>query len=83
MEPVWITIDDCIFAHDASLTHFGGADGVRDMSLLESALGRPRQMFFYEQSGIFALASSYAYGVIKNHPFIDGNKRTGFIVPRV
>jgi death-on-curing protein len=79
MEPFWLNIEDCLNIHDKSLEHFGGADGIRDSGLLESALARPQQLFHYEKATLYELAACYAYGLIKNHPFIDGNKRTGYI----
>ncbi len=79
MEPLWVSLESCILIHDKSLSNFGGADGVREQGLLESALSRPLQLHHYEQATLYQLAASYAYDIIKNHPFIDGNKRTGFI----
>ena len=77
-EPVWVTIEDCLSFHDKLLARFGGASGVRDRGLLESALARPHHRWAYEQASIFDLAATYAHGIVKNHPFVDGNKRTGF-----
>lgn len=79
MEPYWINKEDCLSAHDKLLSHFGGLEGVRDDGMLEPALSRPEQLYHYEKAGAFELAASYAYGIIKNHPFIDGNKRTGYV----
>jgi death-on-curing protein len=62
------------------LAGFGGPAGVRDHGLLASALARPRNLFAYGKPTLFTLAASYAFGLAKNHPFIDGNKRTAFIV---
>ncbi len=67
-------------AHEQSLAQFGGAAGMRDEALLDSALGKPLNLFAYGKPSLFDLAASYGYGIIKNHPFVDGNKRTGFIV---
>jgi len=78
-EPVWVTIEDCLSFHDKLLARFGGASGVRDRGLLESALARPHHRWAYEQASIFDLAATYAHGIVKNHPFIDGNKRAGFL----
>ena len=61
------------------LSRFGGLPGVRDEGLLESAIMRPQQQFAYGHPTIFELAAAYASGVIKNHPFLDGNKRAGFV----
>ncbi len=79
MEPTWISKQVALALHDKLLSRFGGSDGVRDEGLLESALARPQQLFHYEQSNLYAMAASYAFGIVKNHPFIDGNKRTGFM----
>ena len=66
--------------HEQSLAEFGGAGGIRDEGLLDSALAKPENLFAYGKPTIFDLAASYGFGVVKNHPFIDGNKRAGFIV---
>jgi death-on-curing protein len=66
--------------HEMMLSQYGGAEGLRDDHLLESALAKPRQLFAYGQPSMAELAASYAAGVVKNHPFLDGNKRTGFML---
>ncbi|MFG1184510.1 type II toxin-antitoxin system death-on-curing family toxin [Xanthobacter aminoxidans] len=77
--------------HDAQLAEHGGGRGVRDEGLLETALDRPKNRYHYTQqdeasqeqisaSDVAALAAAYAYGIAKNHPFVDGNKRTSFVV---
>lgn len=72
---------DVVFLlHAQSLAEHGGSDGMRDESLLDSALGRPQNLFAYGKPTLFDLAASYAFGLVKNHPFIDGNKRTAFVV---
>ena len=79
-EPIWIE-DDLVFAiHDRQLVEHGGADGVRDESLLHSALGRPLNPFAYGSPDIIELAAKYTVGIVQNRPFVDGNKRTGFVV---
>ena len=78
-EPVWVTEEDCLSFHDKLLARFGGGSGVRDKGLLLSALARPQHLFVYEKPSLFDLAAAYAHGIIKNHPFIDGNKRSGFL----
>jgi death-on-curing protein len=79
-EPIWIE-DALAFAiHDRQLAEHGGAEGLRDESLLHSALGRPLNHFAYTSADIIALAAGYTFGIVKNHPFVDGNKRTGFVV---
>ena len=79
-EPVWVFREVVLMLHEQSLAQFGGSAGVRDEGLLDSALGRPQHRFAYGKPTLFDLAASYAFGLVKNHPFIDGNKRTGFIV---
>jgi death on curing protein len=79
-EPIWID-DDLVFAiHDRQLVEHGGAEGLRDESLLHSALGRPLNHLSYASSDIIELAAKYTAGIVQNHPFVDGNKRTGFVV---
>jgi death on curing protein len=79
-EPEWVLPEVVFAAHEQSLAQFGGSAGVRDAGLLESALGKPPNLFAYGRPDLFELAASYAFGIIRNHPFIDGNKRTGFVV---
>jgi death-on-curing protein len=80
-EPVWIDERDARALHDRLLALDGGAPGVRDMGLLQSALARPQQLYAYgDNPDIIDLAASYTAGVVRNHPYIDGNKRTGFLV---
>jgi death-on-curing protein len=74
----WIDEDVAIAAHDALLAGFGGLAGVRDLNLLQSALARPRNLVGYETPDAAALAAAYAFGLLRNHPFADGNKRTGY-----
>ena len=78
-EPVWIEKEDCLGFHGELLARFGGLDGLRDEGLLDSALGRPLQLFHYGNPTLFDLAASYAHGIVKNHPFLDGNKRSGLM----
>lgn len=75
-EPVWLDIDIVLDFHAEQLALFGGADGMRDRGLLESALARPINKFSYGETGLAALAAAYGFGIARNHPFIDGNKRT-------
>jgi death-on-curing protein len=75
----WLSIAMVHAIHFRSLRDFGGAPGVRDDTLLLSAIGRPRNLAAYSRADIFRLAAAYAYGICKNHPFIDGNKRTSFM----
>lgn len=78
-EPLWITREECLAYHEELLALFGGLAGVRDRGLLESALARPQQLFSYGSPSLFECAASYAVGIVKNHPFLDGNKRAGFM----
>lgn len=82
-EPEWLTTPDALLFHAQLITAFGGTAGVRDTGLLESAISRPRNVFAYESQDLCVLASSYAHGVAKNHPFVDGNKRVAFVLARV
>lgn len=78
-EPVWIDMEDCLSFHEEMLARHGGIAGIRDQALLYSALHRPIQLHSYGKPTLFDLAAAYATGIIKNHPFLDGNKRAGFI----
>ncbi|HKX23290.1 MAG TPA: type II toxin-antitoxin system death-on-curing family toxin [Rhizorhapis sp.] len=78
-EPVWVEKEALLLLHLKALARFGGAEGLRDEGLLDSALTRPRNAFHKGQKEIAALAASYAFGLVKNHPFVDGNKRAGFM----
>jgi death-on-curing protein len=78
-EPVWLDKRAVLATHHMLLAEFGGSPGLRDETLLDSALARPRNRRAYEAADIVSLAASYAAGIVGNHPFIDGNKRTGFM----
>ncbi|MHC8509900.1 MAG: type II toxin-antitoxin system death-on-curing family toxin [Rhodospirillales bacterium] len=79
-EPEWLEREVVTAAHGASIARFGGSDGLRDEGLLESALERARNRFAYDPDAtIFDLAAAYGYGLARNHPFVDGNKRTALI----
>jgi death on curing protein len=78
-EPIWIDLADCLSFQEEMLSRFGGLAGIRDERLLDSALNRPQQLFAYGQPSLFDLAAAYASGIIRNHPFLDGNKRAGFM----
>lgn len=83
MDITWILFESVIAMHNRQIAEHGGRDGVRDEGLLHSALARPQNLLAYgENVDIAALAASYAYGIAKNHPFIDGNKRTALAVTR-
>ena len=77
---VWVVRETVLSLHDQSLVEYGGGAGIRDEGLLDSALHKPEQLFHYGKPTIFDLAASYGFGIVKNHPFIDGNKRAGFVV---
>jgi death-on-curing protein len=79
-EPKWVAASVVLAIHDEQIAEHGGGGGVRDETLLESALARPKNLFGYEEAGLSQLAAAYAYGVCKNHPFIDGDKRTSLVV---
>ena len=78
-EPEWITPDTALAIHEEQVGEHGGADGVRDHGLLESALARPRNAWGYGVQDICALAASLGHGIARNHPFVDGNKRTAYV----
>jgi death on curing protein len=80
-EPLWIEERDVLAIHDRLLARHGGATGVRDRDLLESALARPRRHHSYAKtSDVVEMAALYTAGIVRNHPFIDGDKRTGFVI---
>lgn len=77
--PAFLELDAVLFLHDQSIREWGGYHGLRDEALLASALNRPRDRFAYEpESSLFRLAAAYAFGIAKNHAFLDGNKRTAW-----
>lgn len=81
IEPHWVPEDVVLSFHRQQLAAHGGGEGVRDMGLLQSALARPMNAFFYNQMvSLSKLAACYAFGIAKNHAFIDGNKRTALVV---
>ena len=82
-EPTWIELEVVLAIHDRQLAEHGGPIGVRDLSMLESALTRPRNQWSYGETDICALAAAYAYGIARNHPFVDGNKRTSWVLARL
>ncbi|MBF0168589.1 MAG: type II toxin-antitoxin system death-on-curing family toxin [Alphaproteobacteria bacterium] len=82
-EPLWLSVEAVLAVHQMILAEHGGADGIRDRGLLESALDRPRNRYAYEASDIVSLAASHAFGLAKNHPFIDGNKRIAFMAAAI
>jgi death on curing protein len=80
-EPVWMLKEAVLSMHSQQLILHGGSDGIRDETLLDSALAKPANVFAYEEEAdIFRLAASYAFGIARNHAFVDGNKRTALAV---
>jgi death on curing protein len=79
-EPIWITYEQVVAIHSRQLRRFGGAPGLRDEGMLRSALERPINNWKYEQAPLAELAAAYAFGLAKNHAFVDGNKRIAFMV---
>ncbi len=77
---VWVPKAVVLATHDRLLAEHGGQPGLRDESLLDGALARPQQLFSYGDPDLFALATAYISGIIRNHPFLDGNKRIAFMV---
>jgi death on curing protein len=79
-EPIWIDAALVLAIHDRQLAEHGGAEGLRDESLLHSALARPTDDLAYANADTVVLAAKYTAGIVKNHPFVDGTKRTGFML---
>ena len=79
----WLLDEVVIAIHDEQIAVHAGGLGIRDAGLLSSALARPKHKADYGDPSVFDLAAAYAYGIIRNHPFVDGNKRTGFLVAYV
>lgn len=78
-EPRWLTLKEILATHERQLQRFGGGSGIRDQGALESALHRPISKWTYEKAGLPELAAAYGFGIAKNHPFVDGNKRVAFL----
>jgi len=78
-EPVWITYEQAVAIHSRQLRRFGGAPGLREDGMLRSALERPINKWTYEQAPLAELAAAYAFGLARNHAFVDGNKRIAFM----
>ena len=76
----WIDVAVVLAIHDQQIAEHGGTAGVRDLGLLESALTRPAQLAAYGDPDLFDLAATYAHGIARNHPFVDGNKRAAYVV---
>ena len=82
-EPNWVDRQVLIAIQNELLNRFGGLAGIRDEGLLDSAINKPKNLIAYGQPTVFELAASYATGLVKNHPFLDGNKRIGFMAAYV
>ncbi len=78
-EPRWLALEEVIAAHERQVARFGGPPGIRDQSVLESALGRPQNKWNYGETDLAVLAAAYAFGIARNHAFVDGNKRAAFV----
>jgi len=78
-EPLWLSVETIRDIHAEQLAIYGGPEGIRDQGLLESALTRPINRFAYGETDLAALAAAYAFGLARNHPFVDGNKRAAFL----
>jgi death-on-curing protein len=78
--PIWVDKDIVLAIHDEQIAEHGGAVGVRDIGLLESALQRPVHLFNYQSPDLIELAAAYGFGIARNQPFVDGNKRTSAVV---
>ena len=83
MNPQWIDLSVVLAIHEQQIAEHGGALGIRDLGMIESALGRPQNLLLYNGPDIFDLAAAYGYGLAQNHGFIDGNKRTAYVVTRL
>ena len=83
-EPRWLKDSVALAIHRRQLAEHGGLDGVRDAGMLASALARPKNLFAYSdpKPDVAAMAAAYAFGIVKNHPFVDGNKRTAYVICR-
>lgn len=81
--PAWLDLADALVIHDRQLAEHGGGSSVRDQAMLESALARPVNQWFYGEDDPASLAAAYAFGLARNHPFVDGNKRTAWVLARL
>ena len=77
--PVWILRETVVAVHGSLLREFGGLSGIRDVGMFDSALARPEQLFVYGKPELSDRAAAYAFGLVRNHPFLDGNKRIGLV----
>jgi death-on-curing protein len=79
-EPEWVGVETALAIHEEQIGEHGGGEGVRDRGLLESAMARPRNAWGYGVTDLCTLAAALGHGIARNHPFVDGNKRTAFVV---
>jgi death-on-curing protein len=79
-EPKWLTLEQVLAIHDELIRRHGGSSGTRDKNLAQSAIDRPKNVYSYGERDLLALAAVYLSGITKNHPFVDGNKRTASVV---
>ena len=77
--PIWLGVELLLAIHDEQIAEHGGGEGLRDRGLLESALARPQNLAAYGESNIVAMAAALGFGIARNHPFVDGNKRTAYV----
>lgn len=80
MNWIWVSPEVALAAHHEQIAEHGGGTGVRDAALLDSVMARPQNLAVYDQPDVAALAAAYAFGIARNHPFVDGNKRTAAVV---
>ena len=83
VEPIWLDVEIALAIHDRQLAEHGGGNGVRDPGMLASALARPLNRWSYGDADLTFLAAAYAFGIARNHPFVDGNKRTAWVFARL
>ena len=83
MNPRWIDLSVVLAIHEQQISEHGGLLGIRDFGMIESALGRPQNLLLYNDPDIYDLAAAYGFGLARDHGFIDGNKRTAYIVTRL
>jgi len=83
MTPCWIDLNVVLAVHEQQIAEHGGLAGIRDLGLIESALARARSLLLYKDSDLFDLAAAYGFGLARNHGFLDGNKRTAYVVTRL
>ena len=83
VEPIWLDAEIALAVHDRQLAEHGGGSGIRDEGMMSSALARPLNRWSYGDDDLPALAAAYAFGIARNHPFVDGNKRTAWVLARL